>query len=220
MDQGRWTRPWSETGGFLAVPELPRKIRTVLDLLVTELELTVAVALAYVGAMVVVAYGVKLVQDSLYDHPLLVPSLVFLPHGVRILAAFLVGARSIMPLAVGTLIGISLGLNGSTDPSAILIPGIFCSYLAFKIFELSGAAFKPGFSSLRQWRGLVLVSFVAALINGLGIVFILVLSGLDEGEVLPRLFVYVVGDTVGAFVLLWGMMRLGRLYRLKIDAQG
>jgi hypothetical protein len=204
----------------LAVPELPRKIRTVLDLLVTELELTVAVALAYVGAMVVVAYGVKLVQDSLYDHPLLVPSLVFLPHGVRILAAFLVGARSIMPLAVGTLIGISLGLNGSTDPSAILIPGIFCSYLAFKIFELSGAAFKPGFSSLRQWRGLVLVSFVAALINGLGIVFILVLSGLDEGEVLPRLFVYVVGDTVGAFVLLWGMMRLGRLYRLKIDAQG
>jgi hypothetical protein len=204
----------------LAVPELPRKIRTVLDLLVTELELTVAVALAYVGAMVIVAYGVKLVQDSLYDHPLLVPSLVFLPHGVRILAAFLVGARSIMPLAVGTLIGISLGLNGSTDPSAILIPGIFCSYLAFKIFELSGAAFKPGFSSLRQWRGLVLVSFVAALINGLGIVFILVLSGLDEGEVLPRLFVYVVGDTVGAFVLLWGMMRLGRLYRLKIDAQG
>ena len=190
------------------MPELPRKIRTVLDLLVTELELTVAVALAYVGAMVVVAYGVKLVQDSLYDHPLLVPSLVFLPHGVRILAAFLVGARSIMPLAVGTLIGISLGLNGSTDPSAILIPGIFCSYLAFKIFELSGAAFKPGFSSLRQWRGLVLVSFVAALINGLGIVFILVLSGLDEGEVLPRLFVYVVGDTVGAFVLLWGMMRL------------
>ena len=119
---------------------------------------------------------------------------------------------------MGTLIGISLGLNGSTDPSAILIPGIFCSYLAFKIFELSGAAFKPGFSSLRQWRGLVLVSFVAALINGLGIVFILVLSGLDEGEVLPRLFVYVVGDTVGAFVLLWGMMRLGRLYRLKIDA--
>jgi hypothetical protein len=204
----------------LAVPELPRKIRTVLDLLVTELELTVAVALAYVGAMVIVAYGIKLVQDSLYDHPLLVPSLVFLPHGVRILAAFLVGARSIMPLAVGTLIGISLGLNGSTDPSAILIPGIFCSYLAFKIFELSGAAFKPGFSSLRQWRGLVLVSFVAALINGLGIVFILVLSGLDEGEVLPRLFVYVVGDTVGAFVLLWGMMRLGRLYRLKIDAQG
>ena len=202
------------------MPELPRKIRTVLDLLVTELELTVAVALAYVGAMVVVAYGVKLVQDSLYDHPLLVPSLVFLPHGVRILAAFLVGARSIMPLAVGTLIGISLGLNGSTDPSAILIPGIFCSYLAFKIFELSGAAFKPGFSSLRQWRGLVLVSFVAALINGLGIVFILVLSGLDEGEVLPRLFVCVVGDTVGAFVLLWGMMRLGRLYRLKIDAQG
>ena len=202
------------------MPGLPRKIRTVLDLLVTELELTVAVALAYVGAMVIVAYGVKLVQDSLYDHPLLVPSLVFLPHGVRILAAFLVGARSIMPLAVGTLIGISLGLDGSTDPSAILIPGIFCSYWAFKIFELSGVAFKPGFSSLRQWRGLVLVSFVAALINGLGIVLILVLSGLDEGEVLPRLFVYVVGDTVGAFVLLWGMMRLGRLYRLKIDAKG
>ena len=64
------------------------------------------------------------------------------------------------------------------------------------------------------------MSFVAAIINGLGIVLILVLSGLDEVEVLPRLFGYVIGDTVGAFVLLWGMMRLGRLYRLKIDAQG
>jgi hypothetical protein len=202
------------------VPELPRKIRTLVDLLVAELELTVAVALAYVGAMVIVAYGIELVQDNLYDHPLLAPSLVFLPHGVRVLAAFLVGARSVMPLAVGTLIGISLGLDGSTDPSAILIPGIFCSYLAFKIFELSGVAFKPGLSSLRQWRGLVLVSFVAALINGLGIVLILVLSGLNEGEVLPRLFGYVIGDTVGAFILLWGMMRLGRLYRLKIDTQG
>jgi len=195
------------------------KVRALLDRLIEELELTVAVSLAYVGAMVIVAYGIKLVQDSLYDHPLLVPSLIFLPHGVRILAAFLVGARSIMPLAVGTLIGISLGLDGSTDPSIILIPGIFCSYLAFKIFELSGVEFKPGFSSLRQWRGLVLVSFVAALINGLGIVLILVLSGLDEGEVLPRLFVYVIGDTFGAFVYIWGLMRLGRLYRLKIDAR-
>ena len=124
------------------MPELPRKIRTLVDLLVAELELTVAVALAYVGAMVIVAYGIKFVQDSLYDHPLLVPSLVFLPHGVRILAAFLVGARSIMPLAVGTLIGISLGLNGSTDPSAILIPGIFVpiwhlKYLNYQVLRLS-----------------------------------------------------------------------------------
>ena len=203
----------------MATSHKQSKVRALLDRLIEELELTVAVSLAYVGAMVIVAYGIKLVQDSLYDHPLLVPSLIFLPHGVRILAAFLVGARSIMPLAVGTLIGISLGLDGSTDPSMILIPGIFCSYLAFKIFELSGVAFKPGLSSLRQWRGLVLGSFVAALINGLGIVTILVLSGQDEGGVLPRLFVYVLGDTLGAFVLLWGLMRLGRLYRLKIDAQ-
>ena len=203
----------------MATSHKQSKVRALLDRLIEELELTVAVSLAYVGAMVIVAYGIKLVQDSLYDHPLLVPSLIFLPHGVRILAAFLVGARSIMPLAVGTLIGISLGLDGSTDPSMILIPGIFCSYLAFKIFELSGVAFKPGLSSLRQWRGLVLVSFLAALITGLGIVTILVLSGQDEGGVLPRLFVYVLGDTLGAFVLLWGLMRLGRFYRLKIDAQ-
>ena len=42
------------------MPELPRKIRTVLDLLVTELELTVAVALAYVGAMVLWLMGSSL----------------------------------------------------------------------------------------------------------------------------------------------------------------
>ena len=95
----------------MATSHKQSKVRALLDRLIEELELTVAVSLAYVGAMVIVAYGIKLVQDSLYDHPLLVPSLIFLPHGVRILAAFLVGARSIMPLAVGTLIGISLGLD-------------------------------------------------------------------------------------------------------------
>ncbi len=205
----------------MAKSHLQSKARALIDRLITELELTVIVSLGYASAMVIVKYGVKLIQDGLYDHPLLAfTSLIFLPHGIRILAAFLVGARSIMPLTIGALLSNSLGLDGGIYPLWSMIPGVVCGYLAFKVFELLGVEFKPGLGSARQWRGLVLVSFVAALINGLGIVLILVLSGLDEVEVLPRLFGYVIGDTVGAFVLLWGMMRLGRLYRLKIDAQG
>ncbi len=204
----------------MAIPKQQTKIRTIFDYLVTEIELTIVIALGYAGTMVIVTYGVKVLQSSLYDHPLLAfNSLVFLPHGIRILAAFLVGARSIIPLMIGALITSSLGLDGGTYPLVSLIPGVTCGYLAFKVFELAGFEFKPGFASLRQWRGIVLVSFVAALLNGLGIVVILVLSGLDESEVLPRLFGYVVGDTLGAFVLLWGFMRLGRLYRVKTKAQ-
>lgn len=184
----------------MTVPNPRSKIRTLFDRFVTELELTVAVALAYVGAMVIVAYGVKTVQDSLYEHPLLAASLLFLPHGIRVLAAFLVGARSIMPLAVGTWIGVGLGLDGNTDPSVMMIPGIFCAFLAFKIFELSGVKIKPGLASLRQWRGIVLVSFVAALINGLSIVMILILSGLDEVK------------CCRAYLVMWLATRLAPLY--------
>ena len=122
--------------------------------------------------------------------------------------------------AAAVLLVPQLNLMAQSDEAlAIMIPGVVCGYLSFKIFEFSGADFKPGFGSVRQWRGLVLVSFLAALINGLGIVIISVMSGLDENEVLPRLFGYVVGDTIGAFVLLWGMMRLGRLYRYKVNAK-
>lgn len=182
--------------------------------------MTIIVALGYVAAMATVFYVFRVVQNNLNDHPMLAfTSLIFLPHGIRILAAYLVGVRSIIPLAIGALLSKSLGLDAGGYPLALMIPGVVCSYLSFKIFEFSGADFKPGFGSVRQWRGLVLVSFLAALINGLGIVIISVMSGLDENEVLPRLFGYVVGDTIGAFVLLWGMMRLGRLYRYKVNAK-
>jgi hypothetical protein len=155
----------------VAIPKQQTKIRTIFDYLVTEIELTIVIALGYAGTMVIVTYGVKVLQSSLYDHPLLAfTSLVFLPHGIRILAAFLVGARSIIPLMIGALITSSSGLDGGTYPLVSLIPGVTCGYLAFKVFELAGFEFKPGFASLRQWRGIVLVSFVAALLNGLGIV--------------------------------------------------
>jgi len=96
----------------VAKSHLQSKPRTLIDRLITELELMVIVSLGYAGAMAIVKYGVKLIQDGLYDHPLLAfTSLIFLPHGIRILAAFLVGARSIMPLTIGALLSNFLGLD-------------------------------------------------------------------------------------------------------------
>ena len=111
----------------MAKSHLQSKARALIDRLITELELTVIVSLGYASAMVIVKYGVKLIQDGLYDHPLLAfTSLVFLPHGIRILAAFLVGARSIIPLTIGALLSNSLGLDGGSYPLWSMITGVVC----------------------------------------------------------------------------------------------
>jgi len=50
-------------------------------------------------------------------------------------------------------------------------------------------------------------------LNGLGIMVVYLMNGASELSVLPRLFVYILGDTVGALVLLVGFLIVRRFMK-------
>jgi len=76
----------------MAKSHLQSKARALIDRLITELELTVIVSLGYASAMVIVKYGVKLIQDGLYDHPLLAfTAWFFYPTALEFLRRFWLG---------------------------------------------------------------------------------------------------------------------------------
>ena len=59
----------------------------------------------------------------------------------------------------------------------------------------------------------MLIAFVAAVINGLAIPVILLAGSFTEAEVTPLILMFVIGDTLGAFVFFALLAAGGRAYQ-------
>jgi hypothetical protein len=64
-----------------------------------------------------------------------------------------------------------------------------------------------------MWRQLLLVGFLGGVLNGLGIMLIYWIEGAPEVMIMSRLLGYIAGDTIGAFVLLLGVLWISRVWR-------
>lgn len=170
------------------------------------------IAVAYLVAYLLTFYLVMPIQNLVIGGAYTeLASLVFLPHGVRVLSIFLLGARAIpMLLIASTILVLIFEYPGAYFTGT---SGALCAYLAFKIFQLAGYRIEPRSQLVSQWRSLMLIALVAAVINGLSIPLILVMGGFSEGEVTPLILLYVIGDTLGAFVFFALLAAGGRAYR-------
>jgi lipid-A-disaccharide synthase-like uncharacterized protein len=194
------------------VNELIRQVR---EKLLSELEVLLIVVVTYLIAFAIVQFGISKIQTAILDDnsSYFYASLIFLPHGVRLLAAFLLGARSIFPLFVASLAGQWLFFNPEPYAFWALLPGCVSCYLAIRLIALTGIQFIEGPINLVTWRQLMLIGFLGAVLNGLGIMVVYLMNGASELSVLPRLFVYILGDTVGALVLLVGFLIVRRFMK-------
>lgn len=172
------------------------------------------VTLAYIVASAVVTWIVAPVQRSFIPEVTLFAALVFPPHGVRVLTAWLFGWRSIVYLYIAvTVTHFVLTPQLSLGIKAFVAWGIVssCAALAFALLGGLGWDFRavrtePG---REAWRGLLLAGFVASVLNSLGH------NILFAGEIWPvgslKVFLaFLVGDTVGTFVAFVGLMFLLR----------
>ena len=168
------------------------------------------IAVAYLVTYLLTYYLWMPVQNLFLEPELDLASFIFLPHGVRVLSVFLVGARSIPPLLiVGIIVPFLMGY-----PAYLAgVAGALCAYLAFKIFLLAGYRVEPRAQLISQWRSLMLIAFVAAVINGLAIPAILLAESFTEAEVTPLILMFVIGDTLGAFVFFALLAAGGRTYQ-------
>ena len=172
------------------------------------------IALAYIVGYLVVDFIVAPVQYLYLSRDFTVGSLLFIPHGIRVLAVWLCGSRAILPLIIAelfcTVILWQPDVAISTSLGSSMVGGL-CVYLTFEVFRLAGIEMRPDGkdSALTNWRSLILLASIASVFNSVGkqIFFGSLVPLADEILILG---IFWVGDTLGTFaclILLIGIRR-------------
>ncbi len=176
------------------------------------------VILAYLLAHGVTAWLVTPVQAAYMPEITVYASLVYLPHGVRVLAAWLLGWIAIVPLAIGAFLSeflfTSHDLAHVTDPVLLLsiAVGAVSAPLAFGVMRLARPDKRPDGRPNVHWTWLLLAGAIASVLNSVG------QSMVFSGSLLPGLplsvtVVYGVGDLIGLIVTTLALMLLFRAMR-------
>lgn len=141
--------------------------RLISDLAVPTLVISTAYVLAFAATFAVVMP----VQDSVLPEFGNYASLVFLAHGVRVIAAWMYGWRSLLFLAPGAVLTHSYlyGAGGfSFDYMVAVFSGVVCAALGFWAFARLGLDFRLSDRNRVNWRDVMLVGAAASIVNSVG----------------------------------------------------
>lgn len=156
------------------------------------------------GTILIQSYFVYPIESSLLqDSATEIVSLLYLPHGIRVIFALLIGSVAAIPMFAANFIGTSLlgfpmidGLIDSLISTAcVFIPIYFFNYLrGNSIFSSPFAALDD---SVNLFRSVMVLAFLAALINA-----VLSTSWFSDDQFDVLAFRFLIGDMVGTFVVL------------------
>ena len=174
------------------------------------------IALAYIVGYLVVDFIVAPVQYLYLSRDFTVGSLMFIPHGIRVLAVWLCGSRAILPLIISELLCTLLfwqpDVAISTSLGSSMVGGL-CVYLTFEVFRLAGIEMRPDGkdSALTNWRSLILLASIASVFNSVGKqIFFGSLAPL--GDEILIMGIFWIGDTIGTFACLLLLMGIRRIF--------
>jgi hypothetical protein len=177
------------------------------------------IVLLYVLAHGLTALVVTPVQNIFLPEVTVFASLMYLPHGVRILATWAYGWKAIPALIVGSSLSVWLFSQSKDlnflEPALIesLLVGAVSAFIAFELVRLAGYNFYFGGSKKLRWKGMITVGALSSVINSLGQT--LVYSDLiDFEKIIVVWFVYAVGDLVGLIVCMVVLMLVFRWSRV------
>jgi hypothetical protein len=177
------------------------------------------IILAYVLCHGLTAQVVTPIQSLFLPEVTVFASLVYLPHGVRVLATWAYGWKAVPALVVGVAISAWLfsppeDLN-FLEPALIegILVGSASAFVAFEITRLAGFNFYFGGSRKLHWKGLLAVGALSSVINSFGQT--LVYSGLiDLEKVIGVWAIYATGDLIGLVVCMFALMFVFRWNRV------
>lgn len=195
-----------------------RHLKTVLP---CGLRTGIYIVAAYVLGHGLTSWLVKPLQEQLLPSLTIFASLMYLPHGVRVLTAWLCGWRAVAPLFVAAIVADVLFTP--VEVREVLRPvivqswlvGALCAPLAFALLRWTRMA--EGATSLTSpsWRWLLVAGLLASVFNSLGQTF--VFSGLTQPDELAALIaLYAFGDLVGLVVSTVALMIIFRWLRLRL----
>jgi len=183
----------------------------------TRLNEFVIIVLAYIVGYLVVDFIVAPVQYLYLSRDFTVGSLLFIPHGIRVLAVWLCGSRAILPLIISELTCTVLlwqpDVAISTSLGSSMVGGL-CVYLTFEVFRLAGIEMRPDGkdSALTNWRSLILLASIASVFNSVGkqIFFGSLVPLADEILILG---IFWIGDTIGTLACLLLLIGIRRRFQ-------
>ncbi|MDG1867523.1 MAG: hypothetical protein P8J00_07165 [Yoonia sp.] len=172
--------------------------------------------IAFVLAFALVDFVVAPIQHQFVSSSVMAGSLLFIPHGIRVLAVWLCGVRAILPLMAAEFLGgvflwqPDVGFDVLLGSSMV---GGLCVYLTFELFRLAGIELRPDGkdSALTNWRCLILLASIASVFNSVGkqIFFGSLAPLADE---IMTLAMFWIGDTLGTFACLLLLIGIRRRF--------
>ncbi|MBE3637314.1 hypothetical protein ICN82_03745 [Mangrovicoccus sp. HB182678] len=174
--------------------------------------------MAYILCHGLTARLVTPLQAELFPGITAFASLLYLPHGVRVLSAWLLGGRAILPLAAGAFLSELLftppTLFAATDPVILvsILIGAAAAPAAFALMRLAGRPLAAGQERRVHWRWLLLAGMLASLLNsaGQGLVFA---DLIQPGQAVAVALVYALGDLAGLVATTLVLMMIFRWMR-------
>ncbi|WP_438996144.1 hypothetical protein [Candidatus Puniceispirillum sp.] len=154
------------------------------------------------------------IEKAYFDESTTYASLLFLPHAVRVIAAWLLGPKAILALFPATVISAHL-----YEPLTLQAPAlyIYClassasAVIAFEFLKLMKMNVYPS-GKMKSWRNILFAGFLASFISTFGGIYFID-ARLDFGKVVELSFRYITGDTLGLIVSMFVLMILFRYGR-------
>ncbi|MBK5945964.1 hypothetical protein CCR83_05730 [Rhodobacter veldkampii DSM 11550] len=137
--------------------------------------------------------------------------LVFLPHGVKVLAAWLYGWKSLLLLLPGaaTVHFLLFGSDGLSFPEVMSpLVGASCGAAAFALLRLVRLDARPGAPRRLDWKVVLAAGATSSVLNSVGTCW-------ANGVAGASVFAYLLGDLLGTVVLMVGLMLVFRWGRQK-----
>lgn len=169
-----------------------------------EFKLSIGMFLLFLSSFLIQNYVIFPIESSLFDPSVVViASLMFIPHGVKVILATLYGYLAILPILVGQAIGIymytfdlqfSLSF-GAIAVLAVYIPIFLINYLEQGGFEGSSDTLSA-VNSLRLGRKVLVIALISSLLNSY---FASLLNGVTPQSQIWLRFLF--GDMFGAIVV-------------------
>jgi len=159
------------------------------------------------------------IQQAFFKDITIFASLVYLPHGVRVLATWLWGWKAFFALYAGSFLSDLIFTPEHVQTllqDALLISiavGSVSALLAFEVLRLLGRNLYANGTRIMNWKWLLAVGAMASVINSVGQTY--VYSGVIlPDHALPVLATYATGDLIGLFVSMLALMMVFRWIRL------
>lgn len=172
--------------------------------------------LAYCILSAIQAHIILPIETSIISHNTALVSVLYLPHSVRVLAAWMIGPRAIVALVPASLM-VHFVMQIDSGPLlpadfTIAIVGALCAPLAFELLRAFRINIYPSSSGVISWRTLVFAGLLSSILNSFFSTFFLEdkFPVQDTFNVLTR---FIIGDVMGLVLVLLVFLGLLKAFR-------